>query len=164
MAYDQSVRLSKAVNHPRDPKRGVVKHWSTDGDVVDFVLKVDGRPVPVVLSPDHTLDDLKHGSGTGAYEALVSFLRRTDGLEDEDSFMKRHYAAAPDAVIEQRQTVVDDESYFGTRHGDVAVDGSAPFGIVVTNSREATDNGVVVDRDGRLPILQLPLWTYLRLA
>lgn len=164
MAYDQTVRLSETVNDSRDPKRGVVKHWSADSGVVDFVLKVDGRPIPVVLSPDQTLTELKRGSGTAAYDALVSFLGRTSGLDDEDSLTTRHYTSVPDPVVEQRKAVVEDESYFGTRREDVAVDGSAPFGIVVTNSREATDDGVVVDKDGSLPILQLPLWTYLRLA
>lgn len=164
MAYDHTVRLSEAVNDPWDPKRGVVKHWSADDGVVDFVLKVDGRPVPVVLSLDHTLTEFERRSGTDTYDSLVSFLRRTGGLEDEDSLTKRHYAAVPDPVVEQREAVVDDESYFGTRRGDVAVDGSAPFGIVVTNAREATNDGVVIDRSGPLPILQLPLWTYLRLA
>ena len=164
MAYDHTVRLSDAVNDPHDPKRGVVKHWAAAGGVVDFVLKVDGRPVPVVFSPGETLTELDHGSGADAHEALVSFLRRTDELDDEDSLTTRHYAAVPESVVEQRRAVVDDEGYFGTRRGDAVVDGSAPFGIVVTNARGATDAGVVVDRSAPAPILQLPLWTYLRLA
>ncbi|WP_343783088.1 hypothetical protein [Halorubrum aquaticum] len=164
MAYDHTVRLSQRVNNPRDPKRGVVKHWSSDDRVIDFVLKIDGRPVPVVFSPDHTLADLKRESGPAAYGTLVSFLRRTDTLEDEDSLTTRHYAEVPDPVVDQRAAVVDEEGYFGTRCGDVALDGSAPFGIVVTNAREATDDGVTVDRSGPLPIVQVPLWTYLRLS
>lgn len=165
-AYDHTVRLSEALNDPRDPKRGVVKHWSGDDGIVDFVLKVDGRPVPVAFSPERAIAALERGGGSdaGAYEALGAFLRRTESLDDADPLGRRHYADVPDSVVERRAAVVDDERYFGTRRGDAAVDGSAPFGIVVTNARAAIDDGVVVDESGPLPIVQLPLWTYLRLA
>lgn len=164
MAFDHAIRLSEAVNDQHDPKRGVVKHWSSDDGVVDFVLKVDGRPIPMVFTPNHTLADLKRETGTGAYEALHTFLKQTASLEDEDTLTTRQYAKVPKSVVEQRKAIVDDEAYFGTRRGDVAVDGTAPFGVVVTNAREAMEGGITVDDSGPLPILQLPFWTFLRLA
>lgn len=164
MVYDHTVRLSNAVNDTWDPKRGVVRHWSADGDVVDFVMKVDGRPVPVVFSPEHTLEELQRGTGIGAYDALESFLKRSANMSDEDVLMKRYNAEIPDAIIEQRKAIVDNGNYHGSKSGDNVVDGDVGFGIVVTNAKSATQNRVVVDKNGSLQIIQLPLWTYLRLA
>ncbi|WP_435101194.1 hypothetical protein [Halarchaeum sp. P4] len=164
MLYDHTVRLSERVNERRDPKRGVVKHWASDNGVVDFVTKIDGRPIPIVFTPDHTLTDLERGTGSEAYEALRSFLRQTASMADQDSLRTRDYATVPDVVAEQRKAVVEDERYLGTRQEGNVVDSEAPFGIIVTNAREAMEDGIVVDDSGPRPILQLPLWTYLRLG
>ncbi|MFC7197664.1 hypothetical protein ACFQL4_28480 [Halosimplex aquaticum] len=42
------------------------------------------------------------------------------------------------------------------------IDGAPSFGILLTNARSALERGVEIYDEGPKPIIQIPLWTYLR--
>ncbi|MFC7197782.1 hypothetical protein ACFQL4_29190 [Halosimplex aquaticum] len=42
------------------------------------------------------------------------------------------------------------------------IDGAPSFGILLTNARSAPERGVEIYDEGPKPIIQIPLWTYLR--
>lgn len=163
-AFDHVVRLSQRLNDAADPKRGVVKHWRGEAGVVDFILKIGGRPVPVLWAPDHTVTDLQAGARTASYDALISHLGQSDSLEDADHLSQRNYTEVPEQTAQARKAVVANSEYHGRREGDEVIDGETPFGIVVTNARAALEDGIVVSDSGPAPIVQIPLWKFLRLG
>lgn len=50
-ALDHVVRLTYVINDDWDPKQGVIKYWESDGgELVDFVPRFRGAPVPVAVA------------------------------------------------------------------------------------------------------------------
>ncbi len=166
VTFDHTVRLSSELNHIHDPKRGVIKFWVGSKGTVDFVLKINGTPVPILWSYNRGLDELYRSANTPEFDALQEFLRGDAYATERDRVDELQYASVPEVFAEQRRTYVGKGTYAG-QLGDeeVAVfDGEPLFGVVLTNAREALEQGVSVIEDGPKPILQIPLWTYLRLS
>jgi hypothetical protein len=76
------------------------------------------------------------------------------------------YSPVTDTFTKQRRAYVKQDGYKGelSDDGEAAFDAEPAFGIVLTNARSALDEGVTVNTDGSKPIIQVPLWTYLRLS
>jgi len=165
VAFDHTIRLSNKLNHPHDPKRGVVKFWAGSKGTVDFVLKISGTPVPILWSHNRGLDELQMSRDTPDFAALQEFLE-SDAYESErDRVDEQMYSPVTDTFTKQRQSYVEQDEYSGeiSDDGKAAFDGEPVFGIVLTNARSALDEGITVNTDGSKPIIQVPLWTYLRL-
>ncbi len=164
VAFDHTVRLSNECNHPHDPKRGVVKFWSGSSGTVDFVVKLHGTPVPVLWSYSRGLEALEAERETPQFDALLEFLDSDAYSTERDSIDSQSYRPVTDAFSEQRRRYVQQDAYGGALadDGTAAVDGEPVFGVVLTNARSALENGVAVSTDGPKPIIQIPLWTYLR--
>lgn len=165
-AFDHTIRLSNELNHPHDPKRGVVKFWSgTDGNV-DFVPKLSGRPVPILWSYNRGLSELRREIETPGFDALQEFLEDDAYRNERDPVDKAHYQRLPASISERYRAYAKSEEY-PCRYDssdEVVFDREPSFGIVLTNSRTALEQGVTVFDDGSKPIVQIPLWTYLRLG
>ena len=166
VAFDHTVRLSSTLNHPHDPKRGVVKFWVGSKGAVDFVPKIRGTPVPILWSHNQALDELQMSRDTPDFDALQEFLE-SDAYENErDRVDEQMYSPVTDTFTKQRRAYVEKDGYGGELSDDrkAAFDAEPAFGIVLTNARSALDEGITVNTDGSKPIIQVPLWTYLRLA
>ncbi len=165
VTFDHTVRLSSELNHIHDPKRGVIKFWMGSKGTVDFVLKINGTPIPILWSYNRGLDELHRSANTPGYDALQEFLRGDAYATERDRVDELQYASVPEAFVEQRRTYAERGAYAG-QLGDeeVAVyDGEPSFGIVLTNARAALKQGITVRDDGEKPIIEIPLWTFLRL-
>lgn len=165
-AFDGTIRLSARLNNEHDPKRGVVKFWPGTRGSVDFVLKIDGRPVPILWSYNRDLDELRRRVDTPGFDALREFLNGDAYRSERDSVDEAFYSSLPESVVTRRQEYVQQKEYRGRYDADeqVVFDGEPPFGMVLTNSREALEDGVFVYDEGPKPVVQIPLWTYLRLT
>jgi hypothetical protein len=158
--------LSNELNHPHDPKRGVVKFWVGSKGTVDFVPKIRGTPVPILWSHNRALDELQMSRDTPDFDALQEFLE-SDAYESErDRVDEQMYSPVTDTFTKQRRAYVEQDEYGGELgdDGEAAFDAEPAFGIVLTNARSALDDGIRVNTDGLKPIIQVPLWTYPRLA
>ncbi|ELY49179.1 ATPase AAA [Natronorubrum bangense JCM 10635] len=165
VAFDHTVRLSNELNHPHDPKRGVVKFWVGSKGAVDFVPKIRGTPVPILWSHNRALDELQMSRYTPDFDALREFLK-SDAYESErDRVDEQMYSPVTDTFTKQRRAYVQQDEYGGelSDDGKATFDGEPAFGIVVSNARSALDEGITVNTDDSKPIIQIPLWTYLRL-
>lgn len=165
--FDHTVRLSNSVNEPRDPKRGVVKYWADDSSEVDFIPKIDGRPIPVYWSGQHRLSELVAASDPpGGFQALVSFLQSDAHESDRDPIMggARHTDSGHDR--ESRRTYIASDDYHGECSSDYVGDGEPPFGIVLTANRSDKPDPVRIEEPDNLPVplLELPQWAFLRLV
>jgi len=165
VAFDHTIRLSNALNHPHDPKRGVVKFWTGSKGSVDFVFKLNGTPVPILWSYNRSLGELQRSVDTAGFDALQEFLEGTAWESEQDRVDELLYSSVPDSFVKQRREYVQDEQYAGSldNDGTSVLDGEPAFGVVLTNARETLDDGVAVVTDGAKPIIQIPLWVYLRL-
>lgn len=166
VAFDHTIRLSNELNHPHDPKRGVVKFWVGSKGAVDFVPKIRGSPVPMLWSHNRALDELQMSQDTPDFDALQEFLE-SDAYESErDRVDEQMYSPVTDTFTKQRRAYVAQDDYGGelSDDGKATFDAEPAFGIVLTNVRSALDDGITVNTDGSKPIIQVPLWTYLRLS
>ncbi len=166
VAFDHTIRLSNDLNHPHDPKRGIVKFWRGSKGAVDFVPKIRGTPIPILWSHDRGLEELQMSRDTPGFDALQEFLKG-DVYESERDRVDEHlYRPVSDIFTKQRRTYVQQDEYGGelSDDGRTAVDDEPPFGVVLTNARSALDSGSSLNTDGPKPIIQIPLWTYLRLG
>lgn len=166
ITFDHTLRLSNELNHIYDPKRGVVKFWVGTKGTVDFVPKINGTPIPILWSYKRGLDELHRSTDTPGFDTLQEFLGGRASSTERDKVDELLYNSVPGTFAEQRRTYVQQSEYAGSLSDDeTAVFDSEPsFGIVLTNAREALEQGVTVVEDGSKPILQIPLWTYLRLS
>jgi hypothetical protein len=75
------------------------------------------------------------------------------------------YSPVTDTFTKQRRSFVEQDEYGGelSADGKAAFDAEPTFGILLTNARSALDEGITVNTDGPKPIIQVPLWAYLRL-
>jgi hypothetical protein len=75
------------------------------------------------------------------------------------------YSPVTDTFTKQRRAYTEQDEYGGelSDDGKAAFDAEPAFGIVLTNARSALDDGIVVNTEGSKPIIQVPLWAYLRL-
>ena len=165
IAFDHTVRLSNELNHIHDPKRGIVKFWAGAKGAIDFIPKINGTPIPILWSYNRGLNELHHSSDTPGFDTLLDFLDGNSYTTEKDRVDERLYTSVTEEFAEQRQKYVQQSEYAGHLGDDeTAVFDSEPlFGVVLTNSREALKQGVSVVEDGSKPIVQIPLWTYLRL-
>ncbi|APX00265.1 AAA family ATPase (plasmid) [Halobiforma lacisalsi AJ5] len=165
VAFDHTIRLSNELNHPHDPKRGVVKFWAGSKESVDFVFKLNGTPIPMLWSYNRGLDELQRSVDTPEFDALQEFLEGDAWESEQDRVDELLYSSVPDSFAKQRREYVQDEQYAGTLDdgGTSVLDGEPAFGVVLTNARESLDDGISVVDDGAKPIIQIPLWVYLRL-
>ena len=165
VAFDHTIRLSNELNHPLDPKRGVVKFWAGSKGEVDFVPKISGTPVPILWSHNQALGELQISRDTPGFDALQEFLK-SDAYDSERDRVDEHlYRPVTDTFIKQRRTYVQQDEYGGelSDNGKATFDDEPPFGVVLTNARSALDEGITVNTDCSKPIIQVPFWTYLRL-
>jgi predicted AAA+ superfamily ATPase len=164
--FYHTIRLSNEINHPHDPKRGVVKFWSGTGGNVDFVPKLSGRPVPILWSYNRGLSELRREIEAPGFDALQEFLEDDVYRSERDPVDKAHYQRLPASISERYRRYAKRDEY-PCRYDssdEVVFDREPSFGIVLTNSRTALEQGVTVFDDGPKPIVQIPLWTYLRLG
>jgi predicted AAA+ superfamily ATPase len=165
--FDHTVRLSNSLNDSRDPKCGVVKYWAGDSGEVDFIPKIDGRPIPIYWSSQYRLSELVAASEPpGGFQALESFLRSDEYDSDRDSIMEAAQHIVSDADLKSRRTYIDTDDYHGERSNDYVGDGKPPFGIVLTAGHSNQPNPVRIEEPDNLPVplLELPQWAYLRLV
>lgn len=164
--FDHTVRLSNSVNDPRDPKRGVVKYWAGDSGEIDFIPKIDGRPIPMYWSGQGRLSELLASSDPpGGFQALVSFLQ-TDAYEsDHDPLIGGDQGTVPDADRKSRSGYVAADDYHGQRTEEYVGDGKPPFGIVLTAHHSNQSDHIRMREPETLPVplLELPQWAFLRL-
>lgn len=166
VAFDHTIRLSNELNHRHDPKRGVVKFWAGPKGTVDFVPKVDGVPVPILWSYNRGIDDLQRNVDTPGFDALQEFLTGDAHESERDSVGELVYGSVTETFANRRREYVQRDEYAG-RLGDdgrAVFDGEPQFGVVLTNARSALEDGVTVVTEQSKPIVQIPLWTYLRLS
>jgi hypothetical protein len=165
VAFDHTIRLSNELNHPHDPKRGVVKFWTGSKGTVDFVLKISGTPVPILWSHNRGLDELQMIRDTPDFDALQEFLKNDAYESERDRVDEQIYSSVTDTFTDQRRSYVEQDEYGGELGKDrkAVFDAEPVFGVVLTNARSALDEGIVVNTDGSKSIIQIPLWTYLRL-
>jgi hypothetical protein len=103
---------------------------------------------------------------TPDFDALQEFLE-SDAYESErDRVDEQMYSPVTDTFTKQRRAYVQQDEYGGELSDDekAAFDGEPVFGIVLTNARSALDGEITVYTGGSKPIIQVPLWTYLRLT
>ncbi|SDN08089.1 AAA domain-containing protein [Halogranum gelatinilyticum] len=166
VTFDHTVRLSSELNHIHDPKRGVIKFWVGSKGTVDFVLKINGTPIPILWSYSRGLDELYHSTDTPGFDALQEFLDGEAYATERDRVDELLYTSVTNEFAEQRRKYVQQNEYAGRLDDDEALvyDSEPPFGIVLTNARDALEQGVYVIEAGSKPVIQIPLWTYLRLS
>jgi predicted AAA+ superfamily ATPase len=166
VAFDHTVRLSNELNHRLDPKRGVVKFWSGTKGSVDFVLKIGGKPVPILWSYNRSVDELRRSIDTPDFDALCDLLTGDAHKTERDRIDELQFNDVGDDFAAKRREYVQREEYSGQLGNDetAVFDGEPPFGMVLTNSRNAVEEGVSVVEVESKPVIQLPLWTYLRLS
>ncbi|MFC7772195.1 MULTISPECIES: hypothetical protein [Salinirubellus] len=102
---------------------------------------------------------------TPDFDALQEFLE-SDAYESErDRVDEQMYSPVTDTFTKQRRSYVEQDEYGGelSADGKAAFDAEPAFGMVLTNARSALDDGISVNTDSSKPIIQVPLWTYLRL-
>ena len=164
-AFDHTIRLSNELNHSHDPKRSVVKFWSGTGGNVDFVPKFSGRPVPILWSYNRGLSELRREIETPGFDALQEFLEDDAYRSERDPVDKANYQRLPASISERYRAHVKSDEYpcRYDSNDEVVFDREPLFGIVLTNSQTALEEGVTVFDDSSKPIVQVPLWTYLRL-
>ncbi len=165
VAFDHTTRLSNELNHPHDPKRGIVKFWRGSKGTVDFLPKISGTPVPILWSHDRGLEELHMSHDTPGFDALQEFLKG-DAYESERDRVDEHlYRPVSDTFTKQRRAYAQQDEYGGelSNNGQAAVDDEPTFGVVITNARSALNSGIRFNTDRQKPIIQVPLWTYLRL-
>lgn len=163
-AFDQTIRLSNELNHQDDPKRGIVKFWPGSKGSVDFVVKLNGTPVPILWSYNQGIDELRRSIDTPEFDALQEFLGGSASDSERDPIDEYLYASVSENTVRRQREYVQQDSYGGYLDEDKtsAVDGESPFGILLTNARSALERGVEIYDEGTKPIVQIPLWTYLR--
>jgi len=165
-AFDHTIRLSNELNYPHDPKRGVVKFWSGTGGNVDFIPKFRGYPMPILWSYNRGLSELRRETETPGFDALQEFLAGDAYRGERDPVDKAHYQTLPASISEKYRTYAQRDEY-PCRYDsseEVVFDTEPRFGIVLTNSRTAFEQGITVFEDTPKPIVQIPLWTYLKLG
>ncbi|WP_435345097.1 DUF4143 domain-containing protein [Haloarchaeobius sp. HRN-SO-5] len=165
VAFDHTIRLSNELNHPYDPKRGVVKFWVGSKGTVDFVLKVSGTPIPILWSYNRSLDDLQVSRDTPDFDALQEFLKGDAYESERDRVDQQMYSPVTDTFTKRRRNYVQRDKYRGklSDDGKATFDAEPSFGVVLTNARSSLDDGITVNTDCSKPIIQVPLWTYLQL-
>jgi hypothetical protein len=101
---------------------------------------------------------------TPDFDALQEFLEGDTYESERDRVDEQMYSPITDTFTKQRRAYVQQDEYGGELNGDgkAAFDAEPAFGIVLTNARSALEEGVVVNTDGSKPVIQIPLWTYLR--
>ena len=163
-AFDQTIRLSCELNHQDDPKRGLVKFWPGSNGSVDFVVKLNGIPVPILWSFNEGINELKRSIDTPDFDALQDFLGGGASDSERDPIDEFLYTQVSKNTVRRRREYVQQDSYEGYMDEDEmsVVDGAPAFGIIVTNARSALERGVEIYDEGPKPIVQIPLWTYLR--
>lgn len=166
VAFDHTIRLSNELNHPHDPKRGIVKFWVGSQGTVDFVPKVNGVPIPMLWSHNRSLEDLQMNPNTPDFDALQEFLKGDAYESERDGIDEEMHSSVTDTFTNQRREYVRHDEYGGRLSDDekAAFDTEPPFGLVLTNARSAQDDGITVNNVGGKSIIQIPLWTYLRLS
>ncbi|ELY39837.1 ATPase AAA [Natronorubrum tibetense GA33] len=166
VAFDHTIRLSNELNHPHDPKRGVVKFWVGSKGTVDFVPKINGTPVPILWSYNRPLEELQMSRDTPDFDALQELLESDACESDRDRVDEQMYSPVTGTFTKQRQAYVEQGKYGGELSDDqkATFDAEPAFGVVLTTARSALDDGITVNTDGPKPIIQVPLWTYLRLS
>jgi predicted AAA+ superfamily ATPase len=164
VAFDHTIRLSNRLNHSSDPKRGVVKFWRGSDGSVDFIPKINGRPVPILWSYNRGIDELQRSTDTPGFDALKKFLRRDIYETERDKVDEVMYRPVSSAFADRRREYVQQDRYAGSlsEDGKAALDGKPVFGVVLTNARSALDKGISVIEEGKKAVIQIPLWTYLR--
>lgn len=103
---------------------------------------------------------------TPGFDALQEFLNDGAYRSECNSNYKAHYQTLPAAMSENSRTYAQRDGHRCRYDSsdEVVFDREPSFGIVLTNSRTALEQGVTVFNDGPKPIVQIPLWTYLRLG
>jgi predicted AAA+ superfamily ATPase len=165
-AFDHTIRLSNELNHPHDPKRGVVKFWNDSEGTVDFIFKIDGVPVPVLWSYNDGISELQRSLDTPGFDALQNYLRGDAYQSERDRVDEQIYDPVSESFATRRREHVKQDHYAGHLGDDEKsiLDGEPAFGVVLTNTRSAIDQGISIVDDGPKPIIQISLWAYLRLA
>ena len=163
-AFDQTIRLSCELNHQDDPKRGLVKFWPGSKGSVDFVVKLNGTPVPILWSFNEGINELRRSIDTPDFDALQDFLGGSAYDSERDPIDEFLYTPVSDNTVRRRREYIQKDSYEGYMDEDEksVIDGAPSFGILLTNARSALERGIEIYDEGPKPIIQIPLWTYLR--
>jgi hypothetical protein len=103
---------------------------------------------------------------TPNFDALQEFLENDPYESERDRVGEQMYSPVTDTFTQQRRVYVEQDDYGGDLSDDdkATFDAESTFGVVLTNARSALDEGIVINADGSKPIIQVPLWTYLRLS
>jgi predicted AAA+ superfamily ATPase len=163
-AFDQTIRLSSELNHQDDPKRGIVKFWPGSKGSVDFVVKLNGTPVPILWSYNQGINEIRKSIDTPDFDALQQFLEGSASDDERDPVDEFLYTSVSENTVRRRREYVQQDSYEGylNEDGMSVADSEPSFGILLTNARSALERGVEIYNEGTKPIIQIPLWTYLR--
>jgi len=162
--FDHTIRLSNVLNDPRDPKRGVVKYWAGDSGEVDFIPKIDGRPIPIYWAGQTRVSELVATSDPpGGFQALESFLK-SDAYEADRDDIKETSGSTGDR--ETRLSYVGNDDYHGDLNDDYVSDGQPPFGIILSADHGTREDPIRIEHPDNLPVplIELPQWAYLRLG
>ncbi len=163
--FDHTIRLSCELNHQDDPKRSIVKFWRGSKGSVDFIIKLNGTPVPILWSYNQGINELRRSIDTPNFDALQQFLNGSASDSERDSIDEFLYTSVSEDTVRRRREYVQQDSYEGYLDEDETsvFDGDPSFGIILTNARSALERGIEIYDEGTKPIVQIPLWIYLKL-
>lgn len=164
--FDHTVRLSTTLNDPRDPKSGIVKYWAGDDGEIDFIPKINGRPIPIYWSGQKRLSELVAASDPpGGFQALVAFLQSDESESERDAIDPSGGQPRLDGHEQSRRHYIESDDYHGELNGGYVGDGDPPFGIVLTAAPNNQAPPIRSENPDSLavPLVEIPQWAYLRM-